>query len=292
LISIRVSDDAGEADSFALAAGILAAVDEKVDLINISMGSEEDNSLIREAITHAQGQGMVIIASSGNSESGQSNYPAAYPGVISVGAVDANRKHLDFSNFGDALSLTAPGWALNAAWSGNRYACISGTSASAPIVTGAIAATMSDGKGRRMSAVEASEIVMRYTDEAGIPGPDSQYGIGILNMGRVLSRNAKGIFDVAITDQRLIRNRVGDGVQVTIQNRGNEVLINVMLTVQTPDGTRDFNTTTLPPGGLKSFTLPLRIRGDRLEVRSSVIAHPGGRDITPEDNVRTDRFVK
>jgi hypothetical protein len=292
LISIRVSDDVGEADSFALAAGILAAVDEKVDLINISMGSEEDNPLIRDAILHAQSEGIMIIASSGNSEGAQSHFPAAYPGVISVGAVDAGRKHLDFANFGDALSLTAPGWALNSAWPGNRYARISGTSASAPIVTGAIAATMSDGRGRRMSAVEAAEIIMRYTDEAGIPGPDSQYGIGILNMGRVLHRNARGVFDVAITDQRLIRTHFGDGIQVTIQNRGNEVLVNVMLTVQTPDGTRDVNTTTLPPGGVKSFTLPMRILGERLGVRSSVIAHPEERDVTPWDNVRTDLFER
>lgn len=182
LISIRVSNDSGKADCFAMAAGILAAVDESVDLINISMGAAEDNPLIRDAILYAQEKQIVIVASSGNSGKTEANFPAAYPGVFSVGAVDANGTHLRFSNYGDLLALTAPGLALNAAWPGNLYVRTSGTSASAAIVTGAIAATMSDGSGRHMSAALAAEILTKHAYDAGLPGPDTQYGFGILSL--------------------------------------------------------------------------------------------------------------
>ena len=119
-----------------------------MQIINISMGTTENNPLIEEAVLYAHEQNVLIVAASGNSEQADACYPAAYPSVISVGAVDARGEHLDFSNYGTYLSVTAPGYAINAAWPGNRYSRISGTSASAPIVTGAIAATMSNGTRR------------------------------------------------------------------------------------------------------------------------------------------------
>ena len=135
-----------------MATGILAAVDERVDLLNISMGQSADNPLLADAVTIAQQAGVVIVASTGNDGVSDAGYPADYPGVISVGAVDAKGIHMHFSNFSKKLSITAPGYSVNAAWPGGQYVAISGTSASTPIVTGAIAAAMSDGSGRRISA--------------------------------------------------------------------------------------------------------------------------------------------
>lgn len=73
----------------------------------------------------ARDENVIIVAASGNSEQEDACYPAAYPSVISVGAVDARGEHLDFSNYGTYLSVTAPGYAINAAWPGDRYAKIS-----------------------------------------------------------------------------------------------------------------------------------------------------------------------
>ena len=86
------------------------------------MGTTENNPLIEEAVLYAHEQQVLIVAASGNSEQADASYPAAYPSVISVGAVDARGEHLEFSNYGTYLSLTAPGYALNAAWPGNGYA--------------------------------------------------------------------------------------------------------------------------------------------------------------------------
>ena len=295
LVSIRVGDDLGRADSFALAAGILAAVDVGAQIINISMGTSENNPLIEEAVLYAHEQNVVIVAAAGNSEQADASYPAAYPSVISVGSVDARGQHLDFSNYGTYLSVTAPGFAINAAWAGNRYSRVSGTSASAPIVTGAIAATMSNGRGVTMSAREAAEIVMNYSNDAGLPGPDSEYGVGILDIGRIMNRSVGGIVDAAITNQRIVKsNRPGtsDAIQVTVQNRGTTNLINTLVEIFTPFGSRQFNATTIAPGGIQTFSIPVRLTGlppaEPIQVSSTLTLGTLGSDITPQNNRRTE----
>lgn len=295
LISVRVGDDSGRADAFALAAGILAAVDAGAQIINISMGTTENNPLIEEAVLYANDRHVLIVAAAGNSEQADACYPAAYPSVISVGAVDARGEHLDFSNFGTYLSLTAPGYAINAAWPNNQYAKISGTSASAPIVTGAIAATMSNGRGVTMTASQAAEIVMQYSDEAGIPGPDSEYGVGILNVGRVMNRNTSGMVDAAITQQRIIksgRSGTNHEIQVTVQNRGTTVLSKMLLEVNTPYGSRRFNAATLIPGAVQTFSFPVRLSGLTarlpIPVSSSISLGDPGHDVSPRNNQRSE----
>lgn len=295
LVSIRVGDELGSADSFALAAGILAAIDSGAHIINISMGTSEDNPLIEEAVLLAHEKNVLIVAASGNSGGSDALYPAAYPSVISVGAVDARGEHLDFSNYGTYLSVTAPGYAIHAAWPGGRHAKVSGTSASAPIVAGAIAATMSSGQGITMNAREAARVVMDHSNEAGLPGPDSEYGVGILDLGRIMNRGVYGMVDAAITDHRIVKS-TGSSAQllVTIQNRGTAVLVNTLLEIQTPFGSRRFNATTLSPGAIQTFSMPIRVGGWRkneaIHVSSKLTLGNPGQDISPHNNRREDKI--
>jgi hypothetical protein len=299
LISIRVGDESGKADSYALAAGILAAIDAGAQIINCSMGTTENNPLIEDAVLYARERNVLIVAASGNSEQADASYPAAYPSVISVGAVDARGEHLDFSNYGTYLSLTAPGYEIDAAWPGNQYVRISGTSASAPIVTGAIAATMSNGGKVTMSASQAAEIVVKYSNEAGIPGPDSEYGVGILDIGRMMNRGTPGIVDAAITNQRILKaNDPGsnDEIQVTVQNRGTVSLINTLVEISTPFGNRQFNATAISPGGIQTFSMSVRLSGmpetEPLQVSSSLTLGTIGQDVTPENNQRSGALYR
>ncbi|HEX7261283.1 MAG TPA: S8 family serine peptidase, partial [Luteolibacter sp.] len=295
LISIRVGDESGTADAFALAAGILAAVDSGAQIINISMGTRENNPLIEEAVLYARDHHALIVAASGNAGRADAMYPAAYPSVISVGAVDARGVHLDFANYGAHLSLTAPGYAINAAWPGGGYQTISGTSASAPIVSGAIAATMSSGRGVSMSASQAAEIVMNHSNEAGIPGPDSEYGVGILDLGRVMRRATLGIVDASITNQRILKavhSGGNDEIQVTVQNRGTVNLINTLVEIVTPFGNRQFNATTITPGSIQTFSMTVRAGtmppNESVQISSSLTLGNPGSDVTPANNRRRE----
>ena len=288
LISIRVVDGTLRSDSLSFASGLLAAVDHRAHLVNVSMGTSEDNPLIREAVEMVQRSGAVIIAAAGNSALEQAAYPAAYPGVISVGAVDARGTQVEFSNYADMLSITAPGYAVNAAATGGNYVRMSGTSASAPFVTGAIAAIMSTSP-TALPPRQAAEIVMDHSDEAGIPGPDSQYGSGILNIRRIMSRNQPGIVDVAVTHQSFSAS--SSQLAVTLQNRGTKPLVNLLLETTSAGGSNRMNIDSLAPNGVRTFTLPIAPgRQSPFQVTTTVDTGTNGVDVRPTDNTAAATF--
>lgn len=288
LISIRVMDSSLKADSFSVAAGLLAALDHRAQLVNLSLGSSEDNPMIRESIQLLQQSGALVIAASGNSARSQAAYPAAYPGVVSVGAVDGRGTQLEFSNYADALSITAPGYAVNAAALGGGYIRMSGTSASTPFVTGAIAATMSTSS-TVLTPQQASDIVMSHTDEAGIPGPDSQYGFGILNIGRIMNRNQPGLVDIAITHQTY--SPVTSQLSVTLQNRGTQQMVNVLVEAATSHGTNRLNISSISPGAVQTVHLPITPGTQSpFSVTTTLQTGANGPDLKPADNTMPASF--
>lgn len=298
LISVRLMDDRGFSDSFAIAAGLLAAMDAGADIVNLSLGEQQENPLVSDALRLVLEKGILIIASSGNEGRQEAKYPAAYPGVIGVGAVDASGERMAFSNLGSELAMTAPGYGVNAAAPGGGFVSISGTSASAPLVAGAIAATMSDGTGRRVSAAEAVKIVMAYADDEGPPGFDTEYGVGVLNLGRIMNRDTPGLSDAVVTWQQFMKgNGAGqqDQLKVTVQNRGTVSLINTLVEVTTPTGTNSVIATTIAPGVSESFSVPLdqtQFSGkDFTPVTTTAIPGNSVIDLTPANNKRTDLLI-
>lgn len=285
LLSWRVANDDGQSNSFLLAQGILAAMDAGVDIINISMGSYGDSGILRDAVDLARQAGIRIYASAGNEGYDQLAYPASYDGVTGVGAVDANGSHLNFSNSGN-VTMTAPGLDLVAAWTGGQSVYFTGTSASAPIGAAVLAATMSQG-GTRLSANQAYDRVASHLNEAGAPGADPYYGSGFVDLGRILNAGQAGLTDAAIASNHVTTDANGrTRLQVTVQNRGTTLLVNTPLEVTTPAGTVTMNITTLQPGDISTFTLPLTLSGGSATIQSRV--QTDGRDSKPSNNRRTD----
>ncbi|MFD2256397.1 S8 family serine peptidase [Luteolibacter algae] len=295
LISIRAIDESGSTDGFNIAAAILMAVDEGAQIINLSLGSASQTSLEKDAVEIALARGVVIVAGSGNDGQDRLLYPAAYPGVISVGALDAGGERMVFSNAGENLTITAPGYGIFAAAPGEKYLHFSGTSASAPIVTGALAAIMSDSSGRAVSAGEAVKVLLENADDIGLPGQDPEYGYGILNMNRVFTRTIPGILDAAITDVRLLNGgggRIPTEIGVTVQNRGTATIINAELTVATAGGVSK-KYVTLGTREIETFTSPLDANSGNagpFQVDSSIILPASDHDITPDNNISRNIF--
>ena len=245
LLSIQVADENGISDSFLVAQGIVQAVENGAKIINISLGSHADSRVLRDAVAYAAAEGAVIVAAAGNNGMDGVAYPAAYEGVVAVGSVDARGEHLDFSNKGWNLDVTAPGYALDVAWPGEKIANFTGTSASTPIVAGAIAATMSQ---YELSATKAAELVVAHLNDAGSPGLDASYGSGMLDVGRVMRKNIPGQIDLAVAAQSLsILNGAGR-VEVVLQNRGTESVHNPVLTVNAAGQTVKVSAGNLRPG--------------------------------------------
>ncbi len=159
VIDIKVLDDTGSGNSMDEATGIYDAVSAGAKVINLSIESEpcsvdasacgpnqDEESAVEYAIAH----GVVVVASAGNFDSSDAIYPADYPGVLAVaastdqGSVDPvnGGPYLDFSEYGDAANIAAPGVNVLSTWYDGNYAEESGTSYAAPHVSAAAALIM------------------------------------------------------------------------------------------------------------------------------------------------------
>lgn len=139
ILDIRVADPQGGSNTSLLSSGIMRAVDAGAKVINISLGSTQGSPVLDQAVAYAISRGAVIIAAAGNEQANMLSYPAALPGVVSVGAVDASGKQAWFSNSGQGLSLVAPGVGIVSAYTGNKLVIGSGTSQATAIVSGVAA---------------------------------------------------------------------------------------------------------------------------------------------------------
>jgi subtilisin family serine protease len=231
--NIPVLGNDGYGDSFTLAQAIETALQAGAKIINLSLSTAGDSPILRDAIMNAVNRNVFIVAASGNQGQNALSYPAAYPGVISVGAVDASSLHLPFSNSGPSLTLTAPGWGINAAWDQDQLVRFSGTSAAAPVVSAAIALLMNKYPSLTPSAL--MQMLQIYTDDAGSPGYDPHYGYGILNIQRLLSQDVPNIRDVGIVSHYIPQSS-GDfiPVQISVQNRGTRPENNIYVDVSLP----------------------------------------------------------
>ncbi len=298
ILSIRIADDSGTSDSFLLAKGIIAAADAGVSLINISMGSQGDSPLVRSAVQYALDKGAMIFAAPGNNGTKGVDYPAAYPGVIAVAAVDALANHLDFSNTGIENSLAAPGYAVNAAWPGDQAALVTGTSFSTPIVVGTIAGLMSQPGSPPLTAAQAYQLMMSYLNDGGAAGVDPALGAGIPDIGRVLNRNTPGIYDAAVASTQILAPDAGNPygqVEILVQNRGTEVLVNTAVQVSTGGGVVSSNITSLSPNAVTTVRLPINwpptAGGNPITVDASVRLSGGIVDVKPSNNHRAETYA-
>lgn len=138
-----VDGQAERIESAVVAQAIRYATEQGAKVINLSLSSRRDHAVIREAIADAQSQDVVIVASVGNDQDDQRthlrSYPAAYKGVLGVGAIDANGVRLSSSQLGTYVDLSAPGGVVVGATRRAGHTYYSGTSFAAPFVAGTAA---------------------------------------------------------------------------------------------------------------------------------------------------------
>lgn len=120
------------------------AIEQKVDIISMSLGGPDDVPELHEAIQKAVNSNILVICAAGNEGDNDSNtdeygYPGYYNEVISVGAINLNRQSSEFSNSNNEVDLVAPGENILSTYLDGKYATLSGTSMATPHVSGAMA---------------------------------------------------------------------------------------------------------------------------------------------------------
>ncbi|MEO8351554.1 MAG: S8 family serine peptidase [Chthoniobacteraceae bacterium] len=294
LLSIRVTAEDGLSDSFTLSRAIIAAADAGAQIVNVSLGSYADSNVMARAIDYATSRSVLVVASAGNDQAGQLTWPAANPSVISVGAVDATEQQVFFSNSGDQLQITAPGYGLQTAWLNNQRVLIDGTSASAPIVAGAIAAMMTQNPGT--NAAQAWDILRSHASDGGAVGRDPNFGNGILNLGWAMNRNNFNRIDTAVSSQFL--DPAALEMQFVVQNRSAQGVAGLVLNVNAGQADRKFSVPPLGPGATFAVHVPVDYaalqNAGRLDYRTQLVNPSGMIDAVPANNQRanTISFIK
>lgn len=112
LIIGKVMNNGGWGLDSWIADGINWAVTQGADVISMSLGDDVPNQAAEDACVAAIAAGVVVVASAGNESTADPRYPASYPGVMSIAALNSDATLASFSNFGPLLSLSAPGVAV------------------------------------------------------------------------------------------------------------------------------------------------------------------------------------
>ncbi|MGD8819095.1 MAG: S8 family serine peptidase [Anaerolineae bacterium] len=203
LYALRVLDDAGFGDASDLIAAMQWAVDNGVQVANLSLGWDlNPGDTVKAAFDNAEDAGLVIVAAAcnnGNRPGRGDNvcYPALYDSVIAVAATDDNDRRASFSSTGAQVELAAPGVSVFSTWNDDTgyldpqpvcrqeegiQACYkygSGTSMAAPHVAGTAALILDANPD--WSNVQVRAQLQATADDVGDTGWDPQYGWGLVD---------------------------------------------------------------------------------------------------------------
>lgn len=199
LMPVRVLARDGRGTAAVVDEGIRFAVDNGADVVNLSLEVEDgpEGSIAQapvEAIQYAWDNGVVVVASTGNSGTGASGYPEGTP-VLLVGAVDRGDERADFSDTGDLQAVVAPGVEMVSTWcrnvadgdavecdAGARYGLGSGTSFAAPVVSGVVALLLGAGLDHEQAVARLRATAV----DLGEDGPDAVFGVGRVDAAAAL----------------------------------------------------------------------------------------------------------
>ena len=286
ILSLRVTDASGTSDLFTLAQAIVTAVDAGAQILNISMGGYDTNAVLGRAIDYAAAHGAVIVAAAGNDQAAELTWPAADPRVVSVGAVDALGQQVLFSNSGPQLALAAPGYGVQSAWLDGQRVTLDGTSVSAPLVAGAIAAVMSENPG--LSATQAWAVLRQYADDGGAPGPDDAFGNGVLDLGWAMDHADPARTDTAVSSHYY--DAAAGEMDFVVQNRGGRTVSGLQLQVEAGGTPVSYALPALQPGASYVVRQPVDpavlAAAGSLVFRSQLVNPPGLVDQVPANNRR------
>lgn len=185
---VKVLSSSGGGYSSDIATGIRWCADNGARIVSISLGGSTAVTAVRDAVDYAWGKGLLLVAGAGNGNcSNCVLYPAAFPNVIAVGAVDAGANVQGFTSKGPQMDLAAPGVNIQTTGYGSdtHYLMGGGTSLSAPHVAGAAALVWSAHptwtNQQVRTALEAT------AQDVGPAGRDDWSGAGMVRPDRAIA---------------------------------------------------------------------------------------------------------
>lgn len=215
----KVMGDNGKGTDQNVADGIRWAIElGNIHIISMSLGSPTPSPLIQAAVKEAAAKGIFIIAAAGNEgpRLDTMGYPAKWPEVISVGAIDRRLNVADFSSRSassdDVLDIMAPGDNILSTWPPNTFQRLSGTSMACPLVSGVVALMLSKHMkyGSETPIVGVKDLrdhLRKAAIDLGPSGWDENYGSGLIDPQKLLGNSTPLPNPMTTTTQPPVLNK-------------------------------------------------------------------------------------
>ncbi|GAB7386729.1 hypothetical protein BSNK01_05650 [Bacillaceae bacterium] len=214
IMPIKAIGADGTGTSFDIAKGIIWATDHGAKVINMSLGNYQPSSVLKEAVAYAYERDVVLVAATGNDDTDQPGYPAAYPEVLAVSAIGFDGSRAEFSNYGDYVDVVAPGVDVASTYPDEQYAALSGTSMAAPHVAalaGLIRSIHPD-----LKNTEVMDIIRKTAIDLGDAGKDMYYGNGVIDIENALEsayRQRYPLLNLGTWFDRFLFRAVSEGLE-------------------------------------------------------------------------------
>jgi subtilisin len=178
LYAVKVLDNAGSGQWSWLIAGINWCIQNKMMVLSMSLGGDAAPAALGAMCEAAWNNGLLLVAAAGNSgpAMGTVGFPASYPNVIAVSAIDSANVIAPFSSRGPKVELCAPGVNVLSTIPGGGYGTKSGTSMACPHASGV--AALAWGSHRWANNVAIRRLLAWTSDNLGVPGRDPLFGYG------------------------------------------------------------------------------------------------------------------
>lgn len=162
--------------------------DDAAEVISMSLGGFTYSAEVEEAVKAAYSYGIVLVAAAGNEGSNGVTYPAKFPEVIAVAAVDENDNVPPWSSRGSEVELAAPGVNILSTVPHNKYDLYSGTSMATPHVSGTVALMISKilSEGKTYTIKDIRIILRNTVDDIGPAGWDPESGYGVVRADKAV----------------------------------------------------------------------------------------------------------
>ncbi len=191
LWAYKVCSNNGSCWSDDIAVAIRTAADNGANVINMSLGSDSESSLIKNAITYAVNKKVLVVAAACNDGpyDGSIEYPAANVDVVGTGALDVNLVVTGWSSRGlnfqsqpyvkenKDIEFAAPGANIESTWKDGGYVILSGTSMASPHVAGLAAKLWQ--KNADNPALETRNLLRQFSRDLLPVGDDNASGWGL-----------------------------------------------------------------------------------------------------------------
>lgn len=168
LYSVRVLDDKIQAPLSRIVEGIQWGIDNNMDIINMSFGTNTNSAILREVIQKADEAGILLVSATGNDPDSGVQYPAAYPEVLAVGSMNENFEISDFTSVGEEMDVVAPG---------------------EKIETAGIFGTINGTNGTSISTAQVSAVASKILEKDNSKSPDFVKGLILASAKKIQNGN-------------------------------------------------------------------------------------------------------